>query len=154
MTHNLKIRLTFADAILRGDKTFEIRKNDRGFQKHDEVVFDVVDDYGRHLQHGLNHRRYRINYVLNGWGLGADYCVFSIEPADVVDSTPEVETAQTNCEYCHEDSEGYVSPLEKNSHAYIRFGMSGWAIELKANGWRGEAKIKYCPICGRRLTDG
>jgi len=84
MTHNLKIRLTFADAVLRGDKTFEIRKNDRGFQRHDEVVFDVVDDYGRHLQHGLNHRRYRIGYVLNGWGLGADYCVFSIEPADVV----------------------------------------------------------------------
>jgi hypothetical protein len=89
MVHHLKIRLTFADAVLRGDKTFEIRENNRGFQRHDEVVFDVVDDFGRHLQHGLNHRRYRIGYVLNGWGLRADYCVFSIEPADVTASMAE-----------------------------------------------------------------
>ena len=23
------------------------------------------------------------------------------------------------CEYCHEDLEGYVKPLEKNCHAYL-----------------------------------
>ena len=58
---------------------------------------------------------------------------------------------QTDCEYCHEDSDGYVKPLEKNCHAYIRFGMNGRAIELKAKGWKGEAPINFCPICGRRL---
>ena len=56
---------------------------------------------------------------------------------------------QTNCEYCHTDCDGYVFPLEKNSHAFIDRDR----IVLKANGWRGEAKIKYCPMCGRRLTD-
>lgn len=65
-----------------------------------------------------------------------------------------VQPIQTNCEYCHTDRDGYVLPLEKNCHAYISRGMHGWVIELKAKGWRGEAKIKYCPICGRRLTDG
>ena len=59
---------------------------------------------------------------------------------------------QAACEYCHEDSNGYVMPLEKNCHAFIRYGMNGWELSLKAKGWHGSAKIKYCPICGRSLT--
>lgn len=55
------------------------------------------------------------------------------------------------CEYCNEDSDGFVKPLEKNSHAFIRFGMNGWEIDLSAKGWHGSAKIRYCPICGRDL---
>lgn len=60
---------------------------------------------------------------------------------------------QDSCEYCHEDSDGYVKPIEKNSHAFVRFGMDGWELSLKANGWHGEARIKFCPMCGRRLAD-
>ena len=59
---------------------------------------------------------------------------------------------QAACEYCNEDSDGYVMPLEKNCHAFIRYGMNGWELSLKAKGWHGSAKIKYCPICGRSLT--
>ena len=55
------------------------------------------------------------------------------------------------CEYCHEDADGYVKPIEKNCHAFIRFGMNGWELSLKANGWHGSAKIRYCPMCGRDL---
>lgn len=55
------------------------------------------------------------------------------------------------CEYCHEDSDGYVKPLEKNCHAFVWFGMDGWELSLKANGWHGSAKINYCPMCGRDL---
>lgn len=55
------------------------------------------------------------------------------------------------CEYCNEDSDGYVKPIEKNSHAFVRFGMNGWCLELSAKGWYGEAKIRYCPMCGRDL---
>ena len=58
---------------------------------------------------------------------------------------------QTDCEYCHEDFDGYVRPIEKNSHAFIRFGMNGWELSLKAKGWHGSAKIRYCPMCGRDL---
>ena len=56
-----------------------------------------------------------------------------------------------DCIYCHEDSDGYVKPIEKNCHAFIRFGMDGWELSLKANGWHGSAKIRYCPMCGRDL---
>ena len=31
-------------------------------------------------------------------------------------------------------------------------GTNGWELSLKAKGWHGSAKIKYCPICGRSLT--
>lgn len=55
------------------------------------------------------------------------------------------------CEYCNEDSNGYVKPIEKNGHAFVRFGMSGWELSMKANGWHGSAKIRYCPMCGRDL---
>ncbi|HAC61298.1 MAG TPA: hypothetical protein DCF66_03915 [Lachnospiraceae bacterium] len=58
---------------------------------------------------------------------------------------------QTDCEYCREDSDGYVRPIEKNNHAFVRFGMNGWELSLKANGWHGSAKIRYCPMCGRDL---
>lgn len=58
------------------------------------------------------------------------------------------------CEYCHEDSDGYVMPLEKNGHVFIRFGMNGWELSLHAKGWHGSTKIKYCPMCGRELYKG
>ena len=55
------------------------------------------------------------------------------------------------CEYCNEDADGYVKPIEKNNHASVRFGMNGWELSMKANGWHGSAKIRYCPMCGRDL---
>lgn len=57
----------------------------------------------------------------------------------------------STCEYCRTDSEGYVKPIEKNSHAFIRFGVNGWVLSLKGGGWHGECKIRYCPMCGRDL---
>ena len=63
------------------------------------------------------------------------------------DGQPE----QTDCDYCNEDSDGYVKPIEKNGHAFVRFGMDGWELSLRAKGWHGGAKIRFCPMCGRRL---
>ena len=68
-----------------------------------------------------------------------------------LEDVPSTQPEQTDCEYCHEDSDGYVKPIEKNCHAFIRFGMNGRELSLKANGWHGSAKIRYCPMCGRDL---
>lgn len=57
----------------------------------------------------------------------------------------------TVCGYCHEDRDGYVIPLEKNCHAYFMFPDR---IALRFSKERREFKIKYCPICGRKLMDG
>lgn len=61
---------------------------------------------------------------------------------------------QATCEYCHGDFEGYVKPIEKNGHAFVRFGMDGWELSLHAKGWHGGAKIRFCPMCGRELSHG
>jgi len=62
---------------------------------------------------------------------------------------------QASCPYCREDADGHVKPLEKNCHATIYFSaIDDWHISIKANGWRGIAKINYCPMCGRRLGNG
>jgi hypothetical protein len=66
---------------------------------------------------------------------------------------PPAQPENVDCIYCHEDSDGYVKPIEKNCHAFIRFGMNGWEISLSAKGWSGSAKIMYCPMCGRKLKN-
>lgn len=48
------------------------------------------------------------------------------------------------CEYCHEDSDGYVKPLEKNCHVFIRFGMGGWEIPSKP--MDGAANAKFVTV--------
>ena len=67
---------------------------------------------------------------------------------------PPVNPEQTDCEYCHEDSEGYVRSIEKNSNAWIV--RRGRSMKLRV-GFKGEYRecdILFCPMCGRRLADG
>lgn len=80
MTHELKIRVNYADAIVRGDKTFEVRLNDRGYQTGDLVKFTVIDDDGKHVDnHFLEKLTYKITYILSGFGILDNYVVFSIQ---------------------------------------------------------------------------
>lgn len=60
-----------------------------------------------------------------------------------------------DCEYCHEDLDGYVKPLEKNCHAYLDTRcinapklIVGFGRAIRAS------NIKFCPMCGRRLDNG
>ena len=79
MKHELKIEEQFADAILAGNKTFEIRLNDRGYQKGDYIKFRCVDNCGFNVYHKINGLTYQITYVLSGWGLAERFVVFSIK---------------------------------------------------------------------------
>ena len=79
-THNIKILESFANAVLSGDKTFEVRENDRGYQAGDKVRFTVLYD-SDHLEngsHALNKELFDITYVLSGWGIKDGYVVFGI----------------------------------------------------------------------------
>lgn len=78
MIHTIKLREEFADAVYSGEKTFEIRYNDRGYQKGDTVVFKVVKE-NYDVVHPLNGIEFEITYVLNGWGLKNDLIVFAIK---------------------------------------------------------------------------
>ena len=87
-THNLKLSLAFCDDILSGEKTFEVRKNDRGFQTGDLIRFIPTDGTSycssdgtvrEHAKHEISDRRYMIKYILNGWGIKNGYVVLGIE---------------------------------------------------------------------------
>ena len=54
-----------------------------------------------------------------------------------------------SCEYCREDSDGYVSPLEKNCHAFFKYPDK---LVFKFGKERRECKINFCPMCGRELN--
>lgn len=81
MTHELKILEDFADAVNRGDKTFEIRENDRGFQKGDRIKFIVrtKNNYVTLTSHPLSNKIFEITYVINGWGLKNGFVAFGIK---------------------------------------------------------------------------
>ena len=79
-THHIKLLEAFAYDVLSGNKTFEIRFNDRGYQKGDLVRFKVIDKAGmRLLGHPLNNELFMITYVINGYGLENGYVVFGIK---------------------------------------------------------------------------
>lgn len=84
MLHTIKILESFAKAVHAGDKTFEVRKNDRGYQKGDTVRFIVLYDSDKceMTDHPLSKKLYKITYVLNGWGIEDGYCVFGIKPVE------------------------------------------------------------------------
>lgn len=79
MIHKLKIQRPFADAIISGDKNFEIRENDRGFQKGDTIKFICMDGLITAAYHIINDAEYEITYVLSGWGLEDSFVALGIK---------------------------------------------------------------------------
>ena len=79
MEHELKIKEQFADAIYKGDKNFEVRYNDRGYQKGDIIRFCAIDEFKMEIySHPIKDMAYKITYVLSGWGIREGYVVFGI----------------------------------------------------------------------------
>lgn len=74
--HNLKTETEYYQAIERGHKKFELRKNDRNFQKGDIVNLEEVVNG---VKTGRVISALEIQYVLQGgkYGLPDDYCVFN-----------------------------------------------------------------------------
>lgn len=81
-THELKLNIEFCEPVLRGEKTFELRKNDRGFQKGDHIFFVPVENclFGtRETDHPIRSKEYEITYVIGGWGLQDGYVALAIK---------------------------------------------------------------------------
>ena len=79
MTHCIKIEADFADAVVSGDKNFEIRKNDRGYQKGDLIKFIPLHrNFVKDENHPLNDKLYVVTYVLSGHGLAPEFVAFGI----------------------------------------------------------------------------
>ncbi|MDL2250473.1 DUF3850 domain-containing protein [Lachnospiraceae bacterium OttesenSCG-928-J05] len=78
--HKLKLLVDFADVVASGAKSFEIRKNDRGYQRGDFIQFNTVDIDGEPaaIDRPVNTMMFEITYVLSGWGIKDGYVVFGI----------------------------------------------------------------------------
>ena len=79
--HEVKIWELYADAVLSGEKNFEIRFNDRGYQKGDRLKFTVMNNVGTQsvLTHGLNDKEYEITYVHSILGMADNYVALAIK---------------------------------------------------------------------------
>lgn len=80
--HNIKILKQYADAKLFGDKPWEIRINDRNYQKGDIVCYSVVDSNNNGYvnpveNHPLNEKVFEILYVYSGDGLEKGIVVYT-----------------------------------------------------------------------------
>ena len=86
MIHEIKILKQFADEIISGNKNFEVRKNDRGYQKGDLIKFNAIQKTDNieigGIKHPISEELYEITYVLSGWGIEKDYVVFGIKPKE------------------------------------------------------------------------
>lgn len=78
-THELKIQPRFFEPVMRGEKTFEIRKNDRDYKKGDIIILrewsDIMNNYtGRQLKR-------KITYIYKGsgqFGLAPGYAIIAL----------------------------------------------------------------------------
>lgn len=77
MLHKLTIEKPFYDAVKAGLKPFEIRSNDRGFQKGDLIQFKIHNPNWIPQE---TEELYEITYVLSGWGLKNGFVVLAIRP--------------------------------------------------------------------------
>ncbi len=76
--HFLKTETEYYKAVEYGDKTFEVRKNDRGFEVFDMVVLQEVANgipTGRALE------LMEIVYILDGgkYGVEKGYCIMQLK---------------------------------------------------------------------------
>lgn len=80
--HILKTIGTVWDAVERGEKRFEVRRNDRFFQSGDIVVLRRLRDDGFGIDWNAGDLRFRVGWMLQGgqFGLAPGYCVFQLEP--------------------------------------------------------------------------
>lgn len=80
--HKIKLSEEFANDVFFGTKCFEVRVNDRGYQKGDLIQFEVVNSMNINQYNKLNDVKFEITYVLSGWGIKDNYVVFGIRRAN------------------------------------------------------------------------
>ena len=92
--HELKAWPCYFGAVWSGEKTFEMRVNDRGFMPGDRLLLREYDPDATASPYTGRELKARIGYLLNGGrlGLAEGYCVMSLR--DVVATTYAARTGE------------------------------------------------------------
>lgn len=76
----------FADAIVDGRRTFDVRSAANGIQVGDNVKYyaqrHTNKDYAQNIDHDINDLTYEVTYVLSGWGVDPNHVIFAIREID------------------------------------------------------------------------
>lgn len=93
--HNVKLNIWYADAVNDGIKPFEVRENDRLYQKGDLVRFTPVETrtgvevngktykYTVEVPHPVSEKTFEITYVMSGRGVSPEYVVLGIQEIEL-----------------------------------------------------------------------
>lgn len=83
MIHSLKTWKQYFRQIVDGQKTFEVRKNDRGFKVGDILI---LDEYNNETKEFTGRSEcFQVGFMLQGeFGLPADVCVMSLLNPDAL----------------------------------------------------------------------
>lgn len=79
VTHELKCRAAYFDAVEAGQKPFEVRRDDRGFQRGDRIRLKRCDDGNADATRYLTKT---ITYILTGgqFGIEDGFVVLGFDP--------------------------------------------------------------------------
>lgn len=93
MEHRIKLKKQYCDPVFHGEKTFEVRNNDRGYQKGDYIVFIPVDEDGtRQTFHPIAKEVYVITYVHSGLGLKEGYVVIGLKNVKYTEELKDIDS--------------------------------------------------------------
>ena len=85
MEHSLKIQKTYFESVLNDTKTFELRKNDRGYGVGDKLILNEFDESGRYTGRKIT---VVVTYILNGpvYGLPSGCCIMAVKKCEKIES--------------------------------------------------------------------
>ena len=115
--HVLKTLGTAWDAVQRGEKTFEVRRNDRFFQRGDIVRLQRLSDLHGGLQPKTQPLDRRIGWMLQGrqFGVEPGFVVFSLESEAL--ATARRDGAREMREAAKQFALGYIDTEAGQAHA-------------------------------------
>ena len=95
--HVLKTVARYWDAVKSGEKTFEVRRNDRAFQTGDTLLLRRTDEFGQSSPlpedqgEGESILRKRVTYILQGgqFGIEPGVCVLGLGSLNRIEGVKE-----------------------------------------------------------------
>lgn len=76
MIHSLKLSKKYFDDLQNGVKTFEVRKNDRGYKIGDTLILNEIDENNKYTGRVI---KAKITYFFSLFGLATGYCVLGVK---------------------------------------------------------------------------